>query len=132
MRKLLILFYLWCYALVKVHTHRLHHSALVILGQKLHANSTMPTNLKLRLQQGVNTLFENNCTCIIMSGGGEDSNLRPEAQVMSEEFLSLLEECDMKAIQELIEKMQPEIVVECESKNTIEVNEISVLNLSAL
>lgn len=83
-------------------------------------NSTIPENLKLRLQQGVNTLIDNNCTCIIMSGGGEDSNLRPEAEVMREEFLSLLEECGKGATQEQTDKFDREIILECASKNTIE------------
>ena len=49
-----------------------------------------------------------------------DIEKRPEAHVMGEEFLSLLEKCNFEAVTKLI-KMNPEIVAEDMSKNTIEV-----------
>ena len=113
---------------------RLHRSSVIVLGQKLHANSTMTKNLQMRLEKGVEQVFiVENCTCVIMSGGAvtdtdtnadadtdADIEKRPEAHVMGEEFLSLLEKCNFEAVTKLI-KMNPEIVAEDMSKNTIEV-----------
>ena len=107
---------------------RLHRNALVILGQKLHANSTAPRNLHLRLEQGVVEMLKNNCTCVVLSGRGEDSTEIPEARVMSETFISLLQQCDDET-KEDIENLLPVFIEETESKNTIEVVLFVLVNI---